>query len=94
MAEALAGGTGVVGWGLRNAARLSRGRVVTDATVTSPDLTWGFMWFLLEEGERKMIATTFKTLAGRQAGRHARTHVTSVSCGDVLEALSSFKGQN
>lgn len=52
VAEALVGGTGVVGWGLRNPVRLSRGTVVTDATVTSPDLTWGFMWFLLE-GERK-----------------------------------------
>lgn len=50
VAEVLVGGTGVVGWGLRNPVRLSRGAVVTDATVTSPGLTWGFMWFLLEEG--------------------------------------------
>lgn len=52
VAEALVGGTGVVGWGLRNPVRLSRG-TVTDATVTSPDLTWGFMWFLSKEGEQK-----------------------------------------
>lgn len=52
VAEALVGGTGVVGWGLRSPVRLSRG-TVTDATVTSPDLTWGFMWFLLKEGEQK-----------------------------------------
>lgn len=52
--EALVGGTGVVGWGLRNPVRLSRGTVVTDAMVTSPDRTWGFIWFLLEEGEQKI----------------------------------------
>lgn len=61
VAEALAGGTGVAGWGLRNPERLSRGTVVTDATVTSPDLTWGFMWFLLEEREQKLITTTSTT---------------------------------
>lgn len=60
-AEAFVGRMGVVGWGLRNPARLSRGTGVTDATVTSPDLTWGFMWFLLEEGEQKIITSTFKT---------------------------------
>lgn len=54
VAEALVGATGVAGWGLRNPVRLSRGTVVTDAAVTSAVLTWGFMWFLLEEEERKM----------------------------------------
>lgn len=53
VAEALVGGMGVVGWGLRNPVRLSRGTVVTDATVSSPDLTWGFMWFLLGGGRAK-----------------------------------------
>lgn len=54
--EALAGTTGVVGWGLRNPVRLSRGTVVTDAAVTSADLTWGFMWFLFEEEEERNMA--------------------------------------
>lgn len=53
--EALAGATGVAGWGLRNPVRLSRGTVVTDAAVTSADLTWGLMWFLFEEEEERNI---------------------------------------
>lgn len=59
VAEALVGATGVAGWGLRNPVRLSRGTVVTDAAVTSADLTWGFMWFLLEEGDREMKTMKF-----------------------------------
>lgn len=50
--EALVGTEGGVAWGLRNPVRLSRGTVVTDAEVMSPDLTCGFMWFLWEKGEK------------------------------------------
>lgn len=100
--EALAGATGVAGWGLRNPVRLSRGTVVTDAAVTSADLTWGFRWFLLEEEEERKIWQNkydkcdkycIKTHTYTHKHTYVHTQVTSVSCGgastlSILEVRS------
>lgn len=45
--------TGAGGCGLRSPVRLSKDTGVIDAVVTSPVLTWGFTWFLLQKGKDK-----------------------------------------
>lgn len=50
----VAAGTG--GCRLRSPVRLSKGTGVIDAEVTSPALTWGFTWFLSQQGETVQIS--------------------------------------